>query len=343
MLLHGIYVYLKDLNKLIPQYIYTGNISRKKNGTGGNDSTYLETRKMKLGIIPNISKESVIEIVELFISKLKNRNFNFTFSNNFKELVKDNSLFAEYEYLSNEKLFTENDLIVSIGGDGTLLTSSFDGREHGTPMLGINYGKLGFLAEYEINNLDKFIDELEKGEYKIEERMTLCGECATGNKGDLFAVNDIVIDKGHWPKMIDIELRIDDEYVSTFSADGIIISTPTGSTGYSLSVGGPIVNPIAKVITISPISPHTLTMRPLVIGDNQKITVIVKSNHDKVHVNCDGQRVSHYKSPKKFTIYSSKTPIKLLRTKSTSYYDILRNKLYWGIDVRNNNLLGKNV
>lgn len=297
---------------------------------------------MKLGIIPNTSKENVIQVVELFISKLETRSFQCTFSNDFRKLVDENPLFEKYKFLSNRELFSKNDLIVSIGGDGTLLTSSFDGREYGTPMLGINFGKLGFLAEYEINNLDRLIDELKKGEYKIEKRMTLCGECSDGEKKSLFAINDIVIDKGHWPKMIDIELRVDDRYVSTFSADGIIISTPTGSTGYSLSVGGPIVNPIAKVITISPISPHTLTMRPLVIGDNQKVTVIVKSDHDRIHVSCDGQRVAHYSSPKEFKIYNSKIPIKLLRTKSTGYYDTLRNKLYWGVDVRKNNFKGKN-
>lgn len=292
---------------------------------------------MKLGIIPNISKENVVQVVELLIDKLKGREFSCTFSHDFQKLVKDNTLFDKSKFLSNKDLFTENDLIVSIGGDGTVLTSSYDGRKYGTPLLGLNFGKLGFLAEYEINNLDRLIDELENGEYKIEERMTLCGEHKEENENGLFAINDIVVDKGHWPKMIEIELRIDDQYVSTFSADGIIISTPTGSTGYSLSVGGPVVNPNAKAITISPISPHTLTMRPLVIGGDQKITVIVKSDQKKIHVSCDGQRVTHYNAPKEFTIFRSATTIKLLRTKSTSYYDTLRNKLYWGIDVRKNN------
>lgn len=298
---------------------------------------------MKLGIVPNTSKENVVEVVELLLSKLKNRKFRSTFSLDFQSLVKGNPLFDNYKFLSNKDLFTQNDLIVSIGGDGTLLTTSYDAKDYGTPMLGINFGKLGFLAEYEINNLDRLITELENEEYVIEERMTLCGKCESGNEGTLFATNDIVIDKGHWPKMIEIELRIDDKYVSTFSADGIIISTPTGSTGYSLSVGGPIVNPIAKAITISPISPHTLTMRPLVIGDNQIVSIIVKSDYEKIHVSCDGQRVTHYNSPKEFNIYSSKTPIKLLRTISTSYYEILRNKFYWGIDARKNNLKGNYV
>lgn len=297
---------------------------------------------MKLGIIPNTSKEDIVKVVELFVRKLEKRNFQCTFSNDFHKLVDKNSLFNNHKFHSNNELFSKNDLIVSIGGDGTLLTTSYEGRESGTPMLGINFGKLGFLAEYEINNLDRLIDELEKGEYIIEERMTLCGECSDGTEENLFAINDIVIDKGQWPKMINIELRIDDKYVSTFSADGIIISTPTGSTGYSLSVGGPVVNPIAKVITISPISPHTLTMRPLVVGDNQKVKLVVTSAEERIHVSCDGQRVTHYNSPKEIHIKSSQTPIKLLRTKSTSYYDTLRNKLYWGIDVRKNNLKGKN-
>ncbi|MBU0472952.1 MAG: NAD(+)/NADH kinase [Bacteroidetes bacterium] len=298
---------------------------------------------MKLGIIPNTNKENIVEVVELLLSKLKGHDFKSTFSSDFQSLVNENHIFDNCEFLSNEDLFTNNDLIVSIGGDGTLLTTSFDGRKYGTPMLGINFGKLGFLAEYEINNLDRLITELENGDYVIEERMTLCGECSNGSEGSLFATNDIVIDKGHWPKMIEIELRIDDKYVSTFSADGIIISTPTGSTGYSLSVGGPIVNPIAKAITISPISPHTLTMRPLVVGDNQKVSLVVKSEFKKIHVSCDGQRVTQYNSPKEFIIYSSKTPIKLLRTKSTSYYEILRNKLYWGVDIRKNNVKENDV
>jgi NAD+ kinase len=297
---------------------------------------------LKLGIIPNTSKKNIVEVVQLIVEKFEKNNFQCSFIQDFKKLVSDNSNFKNHFFQTKEDLFTKNDLIVSIGGDGTLLTSSYEGRESGTPILGINFGKLGFLAEYEINNLDQLINELRNDEYIIEDRMTLCGECSEESEKTLFAINDIVVDKGHWPKMIDIELLIDDKYVSTFSADGIIISTPTGSTGYSLSVGGPIVNPIAKAITISPISPHTLTMRPLVIGDNQKIKIRVKSGNEKIHVSCDGQRVSNHNSPKEFTIYSGKTPIKLLRTKSTSYYNTLRNKLYWGVDVRQQHIKDEN-
>jgi NAD+ kinase len=293
---------------------------------------------LKLGIIPNTSKQNIVEVVEQIIKKFEAGNFKCSFSQDFFKIVKSNKNFSGYSFQSHEELFSKNDLIVSIGGDGTLLTTSYDGRNYSTPMLGINFGKLGFLAEYEINNIDRLITELKNGEYVIEERMTLQGACSDESEATFFAINDIVIDRGHWPKMIDIELLVDDKYVSTFSADGIIISTPTGSTGYSLSVGGPVVNPIAKAITISPISPHTLTIRPLVIADTQKILIRVKSEQKNIHVSCDGQRVTHHRSPKEFSISSSKTSIKLLRTKSTSYYDILRKKLYWGVDIRQNTI-----
>lgn len=297
---------------------------------------------LKLGIIPNTDKNDIVKVVEQIVAKFEKNNFSCSLSKGFEKLVGESAVFSNCNFMNNNDLFISNDLIVSIGGDGTLLTSSYDGRKYEKPIIGINFGKLGFLAEYEINDLDLLIEELKQGDYVIEDRMTLCGGSTKDNEESFFAINDIVIDKGHWPKMIDIELIVDDKFVSTFSADGIIISTPTGSTGYSLSVGGPIVNPIAKAITISPISPHTLTIRPLVIGDNQKIKIKVKSGNEQIHVSCDGQRVSNHNSPKEFTIHSSKTPIKLLRTSSTSYFNILRNKLYWGLDIRQKNMQDKN-
>jgi len=184
---------------------------------------------LKLGIIPNTSKQNIVQVVEQIIQKFEASNFKCSFSKDFHKIVGSNKNFSKYSFQSHEELFSKNDLIVSIGGDGTLLTTSYDGRNYNTPMLGINFGKLGFLAEYEINNIDRLITELRNGEYTIEERMTLHGVCSDDKETEFFAINDIVIDRGHWPKMIDIELLIDEKYVSTFSADGIIISTPTGS------------------------------------------------------------------------------------------------------------------
>jgi NAD+ kinase len=152
----------------------------------------------------------------------------------------------------------------------------------------------------------------------------------------ILAINDIVIDKGRWPKMIELTIKVDEDYVSTFAADGIIIASPTGSTGYSLSTGGPIISPKTRAIVLSPISPHTLTMRPLVLSDDQRIRISFRSAHSTVQVNCDGQRVYYYEPPATIEIYKSSLPVKLIHTKSTNYFEILRRKLYWGLDIRTN-------
>jgi NAD+ kinase len=165
----------------------------------------------------------------------------------------------------------------------------------------------------------------------------IAGSVEKENK-ELYAINDIVIDKGPWPKMINLTIKVDDDYVSTFSADGLIIATPTGSTGYSLSAGGPIINPKADVITLSPVAPHTLTMRPLIISSMQKITVIANSLSDKIQVSCDGQRVEFYNSPLTIQVEKDVKPVNLVHSNRINYYEILRNKLYWGLDVRKNDI-----
>jgi NAD+ kinase len=136
--------------------------------------------------------------------------------------------------------------------------------------------------------------------------------------------------------MVEITIRVDDSYVTTFSADGLILATPTGSTGYSLSTGGPVIDPKSDVIALSPISPHTLNMRPIVLASSQKIYINVKSQHSAVYINCDGQRVHSTPPPLDIVIYKSDKKVRLLRTKSISYFKILREKLSWGLDIRRN-------
>jgi NAD+ kinase len=215
-----------------------------------------------------------------------------------------------------------------------MLNTAYEMRHSSTPIIGVNFGKLGFLAEFDLAGFTDFLQDIKTQNYVVEERMTLLGECCGK---ELFAINDLVIDKGSWSKMIELTIKVDDDYVATFSADGLIVATPTGSTGYSLSTGGPIVNPKADVITLSPIAPHTLTMRPLVISSQQKVTVIVNSPSDKIQVSCDGQRVEYFDSPTVITIEKSKQPVRLVHSNRTNYFEILRNKLFWGLDVRKSN------
>ncbi|MCF8261386.1 MAG: NAD(+)/NADH kinase [Melioribacteraceae bacterium] len=288
---------------------------------------------MTIGLVPNSKKENVDKIILDLINKLDENNLEWILSDTILE-TKSEELKAVQEKMSSlEVLCQKSDFIFSIGGDGTMLNTAYAIRNYSIPIVGINIGKLGFLAEFDMLNLDGLIAILKTGEYSIEERIALQARSGDGNNS-YFAVNDFVIDKGKWPKMIEILLKVDDDYVSSFSADGIIIATPTGSTGYSLSTGGPIVSPKTKAFTISPISPHSLNMRPLVVSDDQKIELIINSLGEDVQLSSDGQRVYPFTPPIKFVIKKSETPIRLVHSNFTNYYEILRKKLFWGLDIR---------
>ena len=291
---------------------------------------------MKIGLIPNTSKADILDVVTTLIQKFRAAEIDYILSDSLNQLKKRfNKTIISSVFLEHKELSENCDILISIGGDGTMLNTAYEARESDVPMLGLNFGKLGFLAEFDMNSMDKFIEDIRTGNYEIEERMALEGKTNHNDKTELFAINDIVIDKGGWPKMIQMTVKVDDEYVTTFSADGIIIATPTGSTGYSLSTGGPIVNPKSDVITLSPISPHSLTMRPLVLSSKQKISIEVESHHTSVQVNCDGQRVYNYDPPVAVEICKKEKGVKLVHTDSTNYFEILRNKLFWGMDLRN--------
>jgi NAD+ kinase len=153
----------------------------------------------------------------------------------------------------------------------------------------------------------------------------------------MIAINDLVIDKGGWPKMIELTVWVEGEYVTTFTADGLIAATPTGSTGYSISVGGPIVSPQTDVITLSPISPHSLTIRPIVLPSKSEIIIKADSLHRDIKVNCDGQRSYSFPPPMEIIIRKSDKSLKLVHTSLTTYFQTLRTKLLWGIDTRYSN------
>jgi NAD+ kinase len=290
---------------------------------------------MTIGIVANITKEKVYDVISALVKTLKQNGFDYLLMDIISE-KKDliTGKINKSKFVDSNKLCKKSDMIISIGGDGTMLATAYRAQFYNKPVLGVNLGKLGFLAEVNINQMDVFIKEIKEGNYEIEERMVITGEC-TGHKIEkLYAINDIVIDKGGWPKMIQLEVIIGDKYVTTYSADGLIIATPTGSTGYSISTGGPIVSPKADVITLSPISPHSLTMRPLVLPGDETITIRIGSLHREVLVNCDGQRVFTFPPPLEVKICKSERPFKLIHTSLTSYFETLRNKLLWGIDLR---------
>lgn len=292
---------------------------------------------MKLGIVANITKENILDVVSSFTLKLKEKNIDYILT---KSLFEANGKLKielpEDMIVEDEELYNESDIIISIGGDGTMLNTAFNALKYDKPVLGLNIGKLGFLVEAELSQMDFIIDCLKNGNYKIEERIVISGEIF-GHNEEVVAFNDIVIDKGAWHKMIELNIWVDGEYVSTFNADGMIVATPTGSTGYSISVGGPIISPKADVISLSPISPHSLTVKPLVLPSNQEILIKADSLHTYVQVSCDGQRAYHIPPPMEIRIKKSDKKLKLINTSISTYFSTLRKKLLWGIDIRHSN------
>ncbi|MBA4250337.1 MAG: NAD(+) kinase [Chlorobiaceae bacterium] len=289
---------------------------------------------MIIGINGNIQKENIGKVIKEIISALSENSLNYLLASDLKNVLDYDSNQSTEKFLSLKNLSERSDIIISVGGDGTILATAFEAQAFDKPVVGVNFGKLGFLAETDISQVKELIKDIKNKNYSIEERMLLKGICKEGSE-TIFAINDIVIDKGGWPKMIELKILVDDEYVTTFSADGVIVATPTGSTGYSLSCGGPIVSPKADVMTISPISPHSLSIRPLVLPNSAKISIKANSHHTKVQINCDGQRVYFFTPPIELTICKNDKPFKLIKTMNSSYFDILRNKLLWGLDVRN--------
>ncbi|MBT8380166.1 MAG: NAD(+)/NADH kinase [Ignavibacteria bacterium] len=290
---------------------------------------------MLVGIIANVTKENVFDVVSSFLQKLKAANINYLLTKSLAEDKNKLKIEIHEDFPSDDKeIYEKSDLIISLGGDGTMLATAYNALVYDKPVLGLNLGKLGFLVETDITQIDKVIDVIKNKKYTIEERMVLVGKCDVLADDKLIAINDLVIEKGGWAKMIEITARVDGKYVTTFSADGLIIATPTGSTGYSLSVGGPIVTPTANVITLSPISPHSLTVRPLVLAAKQEIEIRADSPHRDVQISCDGQRVYNFPPPLELKIIKSEQSLKMIRTSLTTYFETLRNKLLWGIDMR---------
>jgi NAD+ kinase len=297
---------------------------------------------MLIGIIANITKENVLEVVASFIKKLRARKIDYLLTSTLKEDKGKLKINQSKTQSDDDHIYKKSDIIISIGGDGTMLATAYNAHFYDKPVLGVNLGKLGFLVEADISNMDEIIDDIKKKNYKIEERMLINGGTNHPSVKKLYAINDFVIEKGGWPKMIELTVWVDDEYVTTFSADGLIVATPTGSTGYSLSAGGPIVSPTAAAITLSPISPHSLTVRPIVLSGEQEILIKANSPYKEVQVSCDGQRVFTFPPPVELSIKKSSKPLKFIHTSQTTYFETLRNKLMWGIDLRKNQSKPKN-
>ena len=229
------------------------------------------------------------------------------------------------------------DIFVSFGGDGTMLRAVTYVKHWGIPMVGVNTGRLGFLSTFKKEDVRKVVTEFEAGNYSVEERTLLEVELneELNEFGDInFALNEITVSRKDTTSMITVETFLNDEYLTSYWADGLIVSTPTGSTGYSLSCGGPVIAPNAKSLVLTPIAPHNLNARPLVIDDGTQIRLRV-SGREPTHLVSLDSRIAVIPNGKEIKVRKSDFTIKMIEYGSESFLKTLRNKLLWGEDRRN--------
>ncbi len=222
--------------------------------------------------------------------------------------------------------------VIVLGGDGTMLSVARLVGERGLPILGVNIGGLGFLTAVHRDDVYEVLEKVMGGECPVEERMmlTACVLRHSENIAEYLVVNDVVVNKGALARIIDLETYIDGNYVATFKADGLIVSTPTGSTAYALSAGGPIVYPTVNSIIVAPICPHTLTNRPIVLPDDIRVDIMLKSINEDVFLTVDGQVGFSLRKGDTVRVKKSSVTAKFFIPCKRDYFEILRTKLKWG-------------
>lgn len=225
------------------------------------------------------------------------------------------------------------DFAISLGGDGTMLKASRIFSESDVPILGVNLGSLGFLAETNIDEAYEFLDQILSNRYKVEKRMMLSIKLYHKNKVlKQTALNDITIHSGKSGRIISVVANVNGEFLATYPGDGLIVSTPTGSTAYSLAASGPIVHPGLSLLLLTPICPHTLTQRPLILSANHtlKLTVISKSSHPEPILSIDGQLNYALSNDDYIVLTKAKKQLNLIINPKRKYFEVLRTKLKWG-------------
>ncbi len=222
------------------------------------------------------------------------------------------------------------DVVITFGGDGTLLAASHVLIGSDIPIMGVNVGKLGFLAEFSVSAIEEGIMSVLKGDYRIVDRTTLE---VTWNTLTAHALNEVVVERTESAKMITVRAYVSDHHVADFRSDGVLVATPTGSTAYSLAAGGPIIAPSASVFCLTAISPHTLTVRPLIFSDTQEVRLVLLTEGGSANLIADGRLLGTINEGSQIVVKKSEHMVKLVKRADTTYYDLLREKLLWSADA----------
>ena len=283
-----------------------------------------------------VSTEPIIKDIFVFFNE---NNIEMAIEATFLEMLYEKKIVRkEYKtFSSHSELDSSFDMLISIGGDGTMLRAVTLVRNSGVPLLGINAGRLGFLANVQKENIAAFMQLVLDKKYTLSKRTLLSLTCSPENESILeldFALNEVTVSRKDSTSMITIETYLNGEFLNSYWADGLIIATPTGTTGYSLSCGGPILTPDVKSLVITPIAPHNLNARPLVISDETEIVLRVTGREDQYLV-CLDSRISSIENESVMTIKKTPFQINMIEIQDETFLKTLRNKLLWGEDRRN--------
>jgi NAD+ kinase len=284
---------------------------------------------MKIGIFANIQKKHVREVLCSLLNWIDKRNIEIIMGQELSDWLQYEE--SSVTVVPQKDLSKTSDIILTMGGDGTILSAARIVRDSGKPIIGINLGGLGFLTEISIEDLYEKMEKIIQGDFTIEKRMVLQVHVIEGGeKKSYFALNDVVLDRGGSPRVIKADVTIDDEFFNTYVSDGIIVSTPTGSTAYSLSAWGPIVVPSLESIILNPICPHSLTARPTVIPAESKVVLKIRQDDSMSLLSIDGQENIRISSGTLVEIQKGNFYIHFVTFSDHCFFDLLRKKLQWG-------------
>ncbi len=286
----------------------------------------------RIGIIAKQNKPEAIPLITHLIEHLRLKDVDFYIEDSVGKGLPAFPRGIRLNLIRKEEIPSQVEVVIVLGGDGTLLSVARLVGKYKVPILGVNLGGLGFLTEITLKELDKVLERVIEGDFIVDERVALrAAVLRRGEKmADFTVLNDAVINKGALARIIDLETSINGEYLTTFKSDGLILSTPTGSTAYNLSAGGPIIYPSLHCIIITPICPHTLTNRPIVIPDDVTIHVVLKTTQQEVLLTLDGQQGFMLEYEDVVEVKKSETGILLIKSPYRHYFELLREKLKWG-------------
>lgn len=283
---------------------------------------------MKIALFANTNKKEIKKVSNSIIDWLFDHQIPVIISNHLSDILQRKD--GKVSIIERENLAAESDVIITLGGDGTLLFAARLVGSSQTPLLGVNMGGLGFLTEVSVNSIYNKLSKLIADDYSVDKRMTIkCEVESKTSHGTYLALNDFVVQRSTSSRVVDIDLSINGTFFNKYISDGIIISTPTGSTAYSLSSGGPIVIPSLESMIINPICPHALTVRPVVIPAESKIIINIKRSERELLLTLDGQENLYCNAPLTIKISKNDRYINLITFKEYDFFELLRQKLQW--------------